>query len=105
MFDTAEEAAVYLAWVKAHDHPEWENGEPPKMTSSKPRSKKPLQPADQPALTTVAPAEARAQGATGNVHGRSNKRSNAACAFRGCVTTGSNAECSATRLRSFAFAM
>ena len=59
MFDTAEEAAVYLAWVKAHDHPEWENGEPPKMTSRKPRSKKPLQPAEQPALTTVAPAEPR----------------------------------------------
>lgn len=34
-FDEAESAlsaAVYLAWVKAHDHPTWEDGIPPTMT-------------------------------------------------------------------------
>ena len=35
--------------------PAWENGEPPKMTNRKPRSKKLPQPAEQPALTAVEP--------------------------------------------------
>ena len=53
LFDTAEHAALYLAWVKEMDHPEWEHGIPPKLQPwRKPRSQPP-QPATPPEPATA----------------------------------------------------
>ena len=57
-FDKAEDAALYLAWVKTNAHTNWENGIPPKLTERKPRTKKPTRPA-QPTEAAVPRAEPR----------------------------------------------
>ena len=55
VFDTALEAAYYLAWVVKHGTENWENGIPPKQQPDrKPRSKKPVEPVEP---ITVPPAQ------------------------------------------------
>ena len=45
-FEKAEDAALYLAWVKTLPRTDWVDGMPPKLTDRKPRTKKPAKPVE-----------------------------------------------------------
>ena len=45
-FEKAEDAALYLAWVKTLPLTDWVDGMPPKLTDRKPRTKKPAKPVE-----------------------------------------------------------
>ena len=98
-FEKAEDAALYLAWVKTLPLTDWVDGMPPKLTDRKPRTKKPAKPVE-PAQAAEPRAEPSMPSAMTMPYGCANQFSNATCAVPGRIAASDAAAwlCAAVQL-------